>query len=316
MTEFERIAKLSRSFGKPRAPAVGIGDDAAVLPSVLPLVVTVDAAIEGVHFDREIIGLEVVAGRAIAAAVSDIAAMGARVDVDGCGLLLSWVLPASVTDAEFDALVEGSAAAAARLGVFIVGGNLSRGQEIGLHTTVLGRCTRGSVLSRAGARAGDAVAVTGTPGAAAIGLRTLMAVEPCEDTGARECVRAWKYPTPRVDEGCALVGRASACVDVSDGLAQDLGHVAKASGVSVVIDTATLPIGDAMRNAARSVGLDPTEAALHGGEDYELVATGPREVFGPRWTVIGTVIAAREEWVYLRGDVEDTALKARGWQHF
>ncbi|MEZ4407453.1 MAG: thiamine-phosphate kinase [Polyangiales bacterium] len=312
-SEFDRIARLRRRFGAPPPPSLGVGDDAAVLASPLPLVVTVDAAVEDVHFSRALLSLRDAAARAIAAAVSDIAAMGARVDLPGCGLVLSWTLPRALTESDFDALVEGSADEADRLGVVIVGGNLSGGDALALHTTVLGRAD-GPVLTRAGARPGDVLAVTGSPGAASIGFAALR--EGRDDARTERCVRAWRRPTPRLDEGRAIAGRATACVDVSDGLAQDAAHVASASGVSLVIEVASLPVDETVRALAGSLSIDAEHAALHGGEDYELLATGPASAFDARWTVIGAARAFDGHPVWLRRDGVNTPLPPRGWDHF
>lgn len=311
--EFERVARLRRRFGAPPAPSLGIGDDAAVLHSPAPLVVTVDASVEGVHFDRAWVSLRDVAARAIAAAVSDVAAMGARVDLPGCGLVLSWTLPRGLDDLDFDALVEGSARESERLGVPIVGGNLSGGPSIALHTTALGRAD-GSTLTRSGARAGDVVAVTGAPGRASLGLRALRRGDLAPSS--ERFVRAWKSPTPRLSEGRSIAGHATACVDVSDGLAQDAAHLAVASGVSLVIEVAALPIDDEARAAAAALQVDPVEAALHGGEDYELLATGPREAFDERWTIIGSARASDGHPVWLRRGGAESPAAPGGWSHF
>lgn len=143
-----------------------------MLPSALAAVVTVDVAVEGVHFSRAWVSLDEASERAVEAAMSDAAAMGARLDLDGCGLLLAWTLPRALTDDDVASLARGAQRAARRASTPIVGGNLSSSPSLSLTTTVIARA-QGPSVTRAGARPGDVVAVTGVVGAAALGLRAL-----------------------------------------------------------------------------------------------------------------------------------------------
>lgn len=304
--EFERIARLRSIFGALDAPDVGIGDDAAVLHDARPLVITVDAAVEGVHFDLRWIDPDALGARAVESAVSDLAAMGAR----PTGLLLAWSLPRTVDDAFVEALGRGSQRAARRLGMRVAGGNLTGGPVLSLTTTALGRA-EGPTLRRDGAVPGDVVAVTGHPGAAAIGLRALMAGRAGEFADFAE---RWRSPRARVAEGRALVGRAHAAIDLSDGLASDAGHVAEASGCALVIEAERLPWMPGQREAALALGADATALALHGGEDYELLATGPAEAFGAAWTIVGEVRDGAGVSLRRAGSV--APIEASGWDHF
>lgn len=307
--EFERIARLHELFGPLAPPDLGIGDDAAVLHDPRPLVITVDSAVEGVHFDRGWIAPDDIAARALEAAVSDLAAMGAAPGE----LLLAWSLPRESPDDLVTALAHGVLRVTRRLGMRVVGGNLSAAPGLSLTTTALGRAT-GPLLRRDGAQVGDVLAVTGHPGAAAIGLRALMAGRGHEAMFADFVVR-WRAPAARVAEGLGVAGRAHAAIDLSDGLAQDASHVSRASGCALLIDADRLPRLPGQREAARALGADATALALHGGEDYELLASGPAGAFDGRWTLIGEVLAGAGVLVRRAGATAPADVTA-GWDHF
>ncbi len=314
--EHTRIAWLRQRFGTPPAPALGIGDDAALLPGADALVATVDAAVEGVHFRRDLCTLEEASARAVEAAASDVAAMGARLEGPGTGLLLAWTLPPDFPDADLRALAEGAARAAARLQTPIVGGNLTAGPALTLTTTVLGRAA-GPVLTRAGARPGDCVAVAGTPGLAGLGLRALLAGRGA-DAALLDAVRAWRAPQAQLALGAPLVGRAHAAIDLSDGLGQDSAHLARASGVAVVLDATALGALPALQGPSAALGLDPCDAALTGGEDYLLCATGPAAVFLAPWRIVGAIEAGEGVWLTGRDGRRriDADPALQGWDHF
>lgn len=292
---------LREVFGALPPPDLGVGDDAAVLHDPRPLVVTVDAAVEGVHFRRDLLGLEDASARACEAAMSDVAAMGATLDGTGCGLLLAWTLPPELDDGDLLALAHGAARAAGRVGTRVVGGNLSAGPVLSLTTTVLGRCD-GPPLRRDAARPGDVVAVSGPLGLAARGLRALLAGE----TTADEAVRAWRCPRARLDLGAQLPGLATACIDVSDGLSLDASRLAEASGVRLDLDLTALRALVSSEVREHDV--------LHGGEDYELLATGPAGAFVTGWHRIGLVRAGEGVWTGAGGEAR--RLSPRGWDHF
>jgi thiamine-monophosphate kinase len=255
---------------------VGIGDDAAVLvPDRGALqVLTTDALVEGIHFDRRFSTLNDVGYKALAVNLSDVAAMGATPRA----ALLSLILPDSLAAAEFDALLDGFAEMAADARVVLAGGNISRSPgPIVVDVSLVGSVKPRKVLTRSGGRAGDTLYVTGSPGAAAAGLAWLRAHaesggNPAE-AGLRECVTRYRRPLPRTRIG-VLLGRtraARACMDLSDGLADAVRQVAEASGTGAVIEGATLPLGAATRTWFESQGVDPVHAALAGGDDYELL---------------------------------------------
>lgn len=287
--EFTRIAAIAARVAQSSAGvSLGIGDDAAVLaPLRGPVVLTVDAAVEGVHFRRAWAPLRVLARRAVMAAVSDLAAMGASPRAT----LVALALPAALDDADFLALVDGTADAARETGAALVGGNLTRASEISITTTAVGEAGA-RVLTRSGARSGDAVYVTGVLGAASLGLAHLQASR-ADEPEAAPFVERWCAPTARLAAGTALVtAGATACIDVSDGLAQDLGHLARASGLAARIEAPTLPMLPAQAARAAALGLDAVTLALTGGEDYELVYTGPPSpTLDALGTRIGTLFA-------------------------
>ena len=306
--EFEHIAHLKVLFGALAPPDVGIGDDAAILHDPRPLVITVDSAVEGVHFDRRWLSVADIAARAVEAAVSDLAAMGA---VPG-ELLLAWSFPRTSPDDLVTELAQGVLRVTQRLGMRVIGGNLSGGPVLSLTTTALGRAS-GPSLRRDGARIGDVLAVTGHPGAAAVGLRALLTGHG-DEVAFTEFVSRWRAPTARIAEGRSVVARAHSAIDLSDGLAQDASHVSAASGCALLLDADRLPWLAGQREAARVLGFDATALALHGGEDYELLASGPASAFDARWTIIGEVLAGAGVQVR-RGGVT-TPLEALGWDHF
>ena len=309
MGEFERIARLRRAFAA-EAPdvALGIGDDAAVLRAGADVVLSVDVVVEGTHFRRRFADEATLARRAAMAALSDLAAMGA----EATALLCAWVLPAELEEAAFDGLVAGTAAAAREVGAVVVGGNLARGPGIALTTTAVGRAER--VIRRDGARPGDGLFVTGEPGAAALGLAALLAGREDEALLA-PFVEAWRRPRAHLAEGRALAREANACIDLSDGLLPDLGHVCAASGVGALIEPDALPCPAGFGAAAAALGEEPERLQLVGGEVYGLLFTAPEGAKLPAGaTRIGT-IEATPGIRLCRGDAVEPAPEA-GLDHF
>lgn len=276
LDEASAIALLKRALGgtaRGRRIEVGIGDDAAVLrPGSLPLVFTIDACVEGVHFDRRWLSLADVGWRAFNAAVSDVAAMAAR----PLAALSNLGVPAGLGARELEQLGRGQAAAARALGCPVAGGNISRADVLSITTAVLGEA-RAPVL-RSGARAGDELWLIGDVGLAALGLELLRSKRWPKQRGAafRSCIEAWRRPRALIADGLELAARASAAADVSDGLGTDAMHIAGASRVKLVIDEVALrqALPKTLARAAAALGTDPLRWALKGGEDYALIATG------------------------------------------
>lgn len=262
--EFAVIEQFFASLGAVRRDVrLGVGDDGAVLrpPAGLDLVAVSDTLVEGVHFP---IGspAESIGHRALAVNLSDIAAMGAT----PAWALLALTLPS--TDADWLAgFARGFGALATRHGVALVGGDTTRGALM-VSVQVLGTLAPGTELRRAGARAGDEIWVSGSPGEASAGLARL-ATASAQDPLARRFL----FPTPRLVLGDRLRGLASACIDISDGLAGDLAKLAAASGVRAELDATRLPISpDLLRTCGPAAA---REHLLGGGDDYELLFTVP-----------------------------------------
>jgi thiamine-monophosphate kinase len=304
-SEFERIGLIEAILTRPSGNvAVGIGDDCAVLhPSPYPRVWTVDTAVEGVHFARSLMGLEQAAYRAFMAAASDLAAMGAR----PVGALSALTLPAMFPDAELEQLARGFARAADLCGCPVIGGNLARADVLTLTTTVLGECAR--PLLRTGARAGDGLYVSGTVGGAALGLRALQAGVVAPD----DIVARFREPRARLDIAELVAELASAAIDISDGLAQDLGHLCRASGVGARVDAARLPLAPGALELAHTLGCDAVDCALTGGEDYELLFTAGGPVDPALATRIGTLT---EERTLLLVEAHGVRPLLGGFDHF
>lgn len=249
---------------------VGPGDDAAVIAPQRGEddVLTTDAQIEDVHFDRRFVPPDAIGHRALAVNLSDLAAMGAQPRA----ALLSLALPGTLDVAVVDGVMDGMLALAAAHRVVIVGGNITRSPgPMMIDVTAIGSVRRRHVLTRSGARPGDDVYVTGTIGDAAAGLQSLQ-----QGGGASPaCEQRFLHPEPRVRAGL-LLGRnraASACMDLSDGLADGVRQVGEASGVGMVLDATALPIADQARRWYEAQGHDPVAAAVAGGDDYELFFT-------------------------------------------
>lgn len=317
-SEFERIALLAKLFEGTGHPAVetAIGDDAAILrfgAAERRLVWTVDTQVEGTHFRAAWLSWHDVGFRSFMAAVSDVAAMGA----EPVAALSSLILPGDFDDDALRALAEGQAEAAARTRCPVIGGNLARGRELSITTAAMGEAAR--ALLRGGAKIGDGVHVAGALGMAAAGLVALQSAVTTDDGSVEECVARWRRPVARVEAVRALTGVAvHAAVDVSDGLAKDVGHLAEQSGVHVVLDEALLAATatPALLAAARALGLSATALMLHGGEDYALVVAAPSAPEG--FVTIGHVVAPDEPSgpLFMRTPRGLEPVEARGYDHF
>ena len=268
MDEFELIRRYFSADPVKRADvALGVGDDAALLrvPEGQELAVTTDSLLPGVHFPADI-NPETVGYRALAANLSDLAAMGA----EPAWALLALTLP-EPNERWLEGFSRGFFALAGRHRVQLVGGNIARG-PLNITITAQGFVPRGQAITRAGAKVGDKLFVTGNPGDAAAGLRL---IESGKTDVADVCVRRFSKPEPRLEAGRALRGLANACIDISDGLLADLGHLLERSGVGATVLTAKLPLS---KRLMQLHGLEAGgELALTGGDDYELLFAAPPE---------------------------------------
>lgn len=315
-SEEERIARLAEIFGAaPPGVVAGIGDDAAVLAPVGEAIVwTVDAAVEGTHFRREWLSFEDIGYRSTMAAASDLAAMGA----EPIGLLSALVLPDDVGDVELLSLACGQREAARAIGTAVVGGNLARGRELSITTTAIGRAER--PILRRGARPGDALWLVGPVGLAAAGWRLLAEGGSLGGEALLACVEAWRRPRARIASGLAMRSAATAAVDVSDGLARDVSHLARESHVRAVLDLAALDLA-ALSAASARLGVPALDLALHGGEDYALAFTAPADARVPDAVRIGRIEAlgegAQADFVVAeRQDGSRVPLRSGGYDHF
>jgi len=260
--------------------AVGIGDDAAVVePARGTLdVVTTDTLVEGVHFDRAFGSAADIGHKALAVNLSDLAAMGATPR----SVVLSLVLPPTLPTSDLDQLIEGLLTLASSHDVALIGGNITRTEGplvVGL--TAYGAVRRRRVLTRDGGRPGDELWVTGWLGAAAAGLarlRTPPRVKAEDKETIAACIAQYRRPNPRVRIG-TLLGRnrvARAAIDLSDGLADGLSQLARASRVGVVVEGPAVPVHEDAARWFIAQGQDPLIAALAGGDDYEILLAVPR----------------------------------------
>jgi len=326
MGEFELLAKLRERLPQagPRVK-LGSGDDAAVTVPAGATATSVDAIVDGVHFRREEAELATVGRKALATALSDLAAMGA--EAGEAYVVLG--APADLGEAEFLTLLDGLLELAAATGTTLAGGDLTRAPALTLAVTVVGHAASAEdLVTRGGAQAGDVLVLTGEIGGAAAGRLLLddpaLAKAVPEETAARLRARQLD-PSPRLRSGRALAeAGATAMIDLSDGIAGDAGHIAQASGVALEIDAGALPLAKGIAEIAAAAGRDPLQLAAAGGEDYELLAALPAERLGDASTAIGDaaettltpvgrVAAGEGARIRLPGGA---SLEAGGYDHF
>jgi thiamine-monophosphate kinase len=318
---------------------IGPGDDAAVVQvRGRTLLLTCDAAVEGRHFDLSLCTPQDAGYRAMAGAISDIAAMGGRPTF---ALVTLALRPDTEVEAA-EGLVAGASEAAADYECVIVGGDCVRSADgIAIHVSVVGESIGDDLLLRGAARRGDHIIVTGPLGDSAAGLALLRAGEKAphvSDAARAYLTRRHLRPEPRVriGAGLAAIGACRCGIDVSDGLLQDLGHICEQSRVRATVRLADIPISSACREAAAALGVSAEAWALSGGEDYELLVTvrpdRAENVMRPlQWaaegaddeekastlcpTIIGEI--SRGEGVVVVDEAgREVEPASRGWDHF
>ncbi|WP_456489768.1 thiamine-phosphate kinase [Marinobacter nauticus] len=311
MGEFELIRKyfqpLADGAGQDQL-LLGPGDDCAIqrVSPGLDLVFSVDTLVEGVHFPSDY-SPDYLGWRALAVAVSDLAAMGASPVCFTLALTLldanqGWLKPFS----------EGLARASKAFGIALAGGDTTRG-PLTISIQVHGTVESGRALYRSGAKPGDLICVSGTLGAAGAALDYLAA--PAPSPAQLALLSRYHFPQPRLSLGQQLAGCASSAIDISDGLLADLGHILDASGAGARIDTGRIPM---MAELVALKGENARDLALGAGDDYELCITIPPETFGTldasvacELTVIGEITS--EPGLQLSGPVSGVI---QGYEHF
>jgi thiamine-monophosphate kinase len=326
--EFGLISAIRAVLPPDPADVIGAGDDGAVLPAPDGRVVaSTDLLIEGRHFRRDWSGPVDIGVKAAAQNLADIAAMGA----EPTALLFGLAIPGDLAAAWVLDVARGMVAECQRAGAFIAGGDIASSDAIMLGITALGTLRGRDAVTRAGARPGDVIAISGPVGRSAAGLALLQAGLATDVPGSAEApgapaspgasaspdqlamVAAHRRPQPDYRAGpLAAAAGATSMIDISDGLVADLGHIAEASGVRLDIAAGRLPGTGALMAVAAGLGTDWRGWALEGGEDHALAATFPPGAKIPQsWTVIGD--AGRGAGVLVDSE---TWQGGGGWDHF
>ena len=326
MGEFELLVKLRERLPQdgPRV-ILGSGDDAAITVPGRATATSVDAIVEGVHFRRREAGLEAVGRKALASALSDLAAMGAEAGE----VYVVLGAPADLGEDDFLALVDGLLEMASQTGTTLAGGDVTRAPALTLAVTVVGHASAPEKLvTRRAAEPGDLLVLTGEIGGAVAGrllLEDPTLASTIPDATVTHLRRRQLEPSPRLRAGQALAAAgARAMIDLIDGLADDAGHLAQASEVSLRIDAGSLPLAKGLAEVAAAAGKDPLRLAVSGGEDYELLAALPADRLSEASTRLGeaaeTTLTPIGEGTSGEG-VEirlpgGALLEARGYDHF
>ncbi len=301
-SEFALIADLFAPLSKRAAGALDLKDDAALVDVQIGehLVVAADTLIAGVHF-REEDPPETVGRKALRVNLSDLAAMGAK----PVGFLQTLTLNDQIGDAYLQKYAKGLEDDATHFDIPLLGGDTTVGRgPLTVTIAILGSVRKGDALLRSGAQAGDILCVTGTIGDGALGLKCAQGTLKLSDADSMFLRGRYQRPEPRIEIGCTIAGRASACIDVSDGLVADVGHICDASEVIAVIEKEKIPLSNAGRTG---ISQDPDlwNAVFGGGDDYELAFTVPPDdiddisnlgsTTGTAVTVIGRILPARND---------------------
>lgn len=274
--EFGFIDYIKTKFPAPEG-TFGIGDDCAVMPAGGgELLFSTDLLMEGVHFLRNESTPEDVGWKAAAVNLSDIAAMGGT----PVATFLSIALPKDAQGEWAERFIDGYTAISRQYDVPLLGGDTTSSlRDIAVNVGVIGRCPSGKKLMRSGAKVGDIIYVTGPLGDSAGGLQAILkAIGRTEEV--KTLIERHKRPIPRIDAGRILMesGKVGAMMDISDGIASDLRHIMKASGVGAVVELDRLPYSPEFINVCAEQGWDRYELATSGGEDFELLLTGPEDL--------------------------------------
>ncbi|MGW0806943.1 thiamine-phosphate kinase [Nonomuraea sp. NPDC002799] len=307
--EFGVVNRITGRLPQGAAVILGPGDDAAMISAPDGrVVVSTDLLLEGRHFRRDWSSGYDVGRKAAAQNLADIAAMGAV----PTSIVVGLGIPADLPVSWLDALTDGFGDECAVVGASVAGGDITRSGQIVIGVTALGDLGGRAPVTRSGARPGQVVAMAGRLGYAAAGWALLEAGAALDSALLQEAVAGHRRPCPPYPMGprAAELG-AKAMLDVSDGLLQDLGHIAKASGVGIELDPRAFAVGEPVAAAAKELGVDPLEWVLTGGDDHALAAAFPAEVHLPApWQVVGRVVEGAGVLVYGR------EIERGGWDHF
>jgi len=296
------IRKIRERFKSPIV--VPIGDDAAVfdVPAGQSLVFCSDLLAENTHFIRDLDPPDSIGYKSVATNVSDVGAMGGT----PLHFLISIAAPGDLDGAWVDSFLDGVALACRDFQISLIGGDSSSCDRIFVDVSMIGSVPSGKAIRRSGAKPGDSIYVSGQLGGSALGLECLRSGDL-----KNPAVRRHLYPEPRHKLGAALLERAHAMIDISDGLSTDLTHIVEESKVSARIYKDRLPgwpgAGD--------------HHILHGGEEYELIVASPHDLAEVRMNVplkrIGEIIGSGvENQVFLIDGTQESVLRPQGWQHF
>jgi len=320
--KMERVAARGRADAKRAGLVAGIGDDAAIWRprSGFETILTTDWFLEGTHFWREWHPPEAVGWKCLMRAASDIAAMGAVPCCFLCGL----ALPTRLSDKWLDQFLRGMRRASAKLHCPLAGGDTTHAARLLVNVTIVGEVPRGKALLRSGARPGDLLYVSGRLGEAELGLRMAKKLRRSGRHEHEELLKKHLFPQARIALGSWLrsTAKASAAMDLSDGLCLDLHRLCAASGVGAVIHAEKLPTASSrFTEAFRKV--QRAEAALYGGDDYELLFCVPRRLqsripdakTGVKLTQIGEITTSRQVSL-ITNDGKREKLQPSGWDPF
>ena len=314
MDEFRLIERIRGKFARQTGSKdllLPIGDDCSIIrpPKGFQQVTTVDSLVEGNHFTSKYFSPKEIGGKALRVNLSDLASMGAA------GPYYAWLvfaIPKSLKDKTIAGVIDGVTADCRKYGVVIAGGNCTSSSQFSIHVTMTGWIRPGKALTRTGAKAGDLIYVTGTVGPSSVAYRQFK-------NGRKPdtfCLNRWKKPEPKLRIGKFLADKklATSCIDISDGIFQDLLHVCRSSGVGATLRWSAVPIPPRVKK------MNPTPKTIGYGEDYELIFTVPLPKvkrlapIAGEITQIGSIVKKGFELIDKTGEIMD--ITDVGYSHF
>lgn len=326
--EFGLIRRMTKgAIVRPERVVRGVGDDAAVFhpPKDQPMLLTTDLLVEQIHFQRDTISGKDLGFKSLAVNLSDIAAMGGK-PLDA---FVSIAIPDDCPLEYIDAIYNGLRELAGQFGVNILGGDTTGSKkDLVINIAITGTVEPDCLLLRDGAKPGDLIYLTGPVGDSRAGLQVILDKLDTDDTNLATLSQRHCRPFPHIEEGRFLAGSkaVTAAIDVSDGVASDLGHIISQSHCGAVIDVRQLPISSELRKFGESHAFDPIDFALNGGEDYVLLCTVRDE---KAVELEAALLAEFNRPLYCIGEVTSSGhlekideaghrkqFKPKGWDHF